>query len=327
MMGSRCLRGLVTLSIVLVEAFTAWPLTGKPLAGIIPPIVTPLVANDKIDVAGTRRLLDHILDSPVTGIFVLGTTGEFPSLSVAARTKFIQTCCDIVGDRVPVLVGITDAAMATTLELARVAKEAGASAVVLTTPYYFPLEQSEVKRHVEEVLKQVDLPVMLYNMPGLTKNTFAVDTLKELAVHPNIVGIKDSSGDIEYYAKICQLKQIRPDWTILMGPEHLLAESIRVGGDGGVNGGANVYPRIFAGVHQAAEKGDQNRVEQLMKHVETFQDVYKVGTPGFRYVSGTKCALELHGICGGTMAEPFGSYTEDQKKQIQDILANIPNDT
>jgi 4-hydroxy-tetrahydrodipicolinate synthase len=300
-----------------------WPKHG-PLQGIIPPIVTPLTEHDKIDGPGTRELLEHVIQAGVAGIFVLGTTGEFPYLSPSLRGDFVRLCCKLVGGRIPVLVGITDTSFATTIELAKVAKEAGATAVVLTTPFYFPLEQTEVLQYVEGVLENVELPVMLYNIPFLTNVWLEIDTLRTLTKHPKIFGIKDSSGDLEYFEKVCRLKEQRPDWTIMMGPEHLVPKAIKMGADGGVNGGANVEPELFVSVFKAAMQGDEARLEELMKRVVAFQAIYQVGTPGFRLVIATKCALSLKNICSDTMAEPFRPFQSKERQEVKNILDGLP---
>jgi dihydrodipicolinate synthase/N-acetylneuraminate lyase len=113
--------------------------------------------------------------------------------------------------------------------MAAAAKEAGATAVVLTTPFYFPLEQPDLLRYIRRVAQSIDdMPLLLYNMPVLTKVWFGMDTLKELSKEPNVVGMKDSSGGLEYFGRVCQ----RPDWTVFMGPEHLMVEAIRLCADG-----------------------------------------------------------------------------------------------
>ena len=212
--------------------------------GIIPPLVTPLLDRDKIDVDGTKRLLDHVIRGGVHGIFILGTTGEAPSLSYRLRRDFIQLVCDQVGEAVPVLVGITDTSIVESLDLATFARDAGAEAAVLTTPYYFPAGQTELIQYVESVVAESPLPLMLYNMPSMTKVWFEVDTLSKLTASSNIVGIKDSSGDLEYFQQILKLKEARPDWSMLIGPEHLTSQAVGFGGDGGVNGESQYFPRI-----------------------------------------------------------------------------------
>lgn len=291
--------------------------------GIIPPLVTPLSGRDSIDVEGTHRLLEHLIAGGVHGLFILGTTGEAPSLSYRLRRDFIELVCQVVGGRLPVLVGITDTAFVESMHVARVAHEAGASAVVLSTPYYFPAGQTELLQYVEHVIAELPLPLMLYNMPSLTKVWFEVDTLEKLSVHPQIVGVKDSSGDLDYFARLIPLKQRRPDWSIMIGPEHLTAQAVALGGDGGVNGGANIFPQLFVALYQAAVQGDLYRVEVLTQRVEKLQQIYTVGKYASRYIKATKCALSLLGICSDHMAEPFNHFLPPERARVAEILARI----
>ena len=159
--------------------------------------------------------------------------------------------------------------------------------------------------------------------PGLTQVWFAVDTLRELAKHSQIVGIKDSSGDIDYFAKICQLKELRPDWSIFVGPEHLLAQAVGLGGDGGVNGGANVDPELFVSACWAALNQDMDLCQEYMKRIDAFQAIYKVGAPGFRFVTATKCALAHKGICGDFVAPPLLPFSEEEKRELGVILESL----
>ncbi len=170
--------------------------TNTPLCGIVPPLVTPLADRDTLDQEGTERLLEHVISGGVAGVFILGTTGEAPSLSYRLRRDFIQLVCRIVGDRIPVLVGVTDTVFCRDHRTCRRGKRRGRVLAVLSTPYYFPAGQTELTRYVAHVVDELPLPLMLYNMPSLTKVWFEIDTLRELSRHDQIVGVKDSSGDI-----------------------------------------------------------------------------------------------------------------------------------
>jgi 4-hydroxy-tetrahydrodipicolinate synthase len=288
--------------------------------GIVPPLVTPLAGRDQIDEEGTRRLLEHVISGGVHGIFILGTTGEAPSLSYRLRREFIRLVCDVVQQRVPVFVGVTDTSFVESLALAEIAKEARADAVVLTTPYYFPAGQTELIQYITDVLQELPLPLMLYNMPSLTKVWFEIDTLRELSRCPEIIGVKDSSGDLKYFQQLVTLKQQRPDWSILIGPEHMTAESMRMGGDGGVNGGANLYPELFVELFDAVESGDERKVAVLSQRVERLQQIYDVGKYASRFIKATKCALSIQGICSDHMAEPFNHFLPPQRAEVQAIL-------
>jgi 4-hydroxy-tetrahydrodipicolinate synthase len=298
-------------------------MTIPSIRGIVPPMVTPLLDRDTIDTEGTRRLIDHLIAGGVSGIFILGTTGEAPSLSYRLRRDFIDLACQHVAGRVPVLCGVTDTSFVETIELAKFAQAAGVTTAVLSTPYYFPAGQTELMQYIDHVVAEIPLPLMLYNMPSLTKVWFEIETLRTLSHHDRIVGVKDSSGDIEYYEQLLTLRQQRPDWTFLIGPEHLMAASVRMGGDGGVNGGANIFPQLFTELFRAADVGDQSQVERLQQRVEKLQAIYDVGKYASRHIKATKCALSLLGICSDHMAEPFNHFLSPERAQVQAILAQM----
>src|SRR5262249_52367562 len=149
-----------------------------PLRGIIPPMITPLVDRDTLDAAGVDRLVEHLLAGGVHGIFILGTTGEAPSLSYRLRHELIARVCGPVAGRAAVLVGITDTSCVESVILANKAAAAGAQAVVLSAPYYFPAGQPELWEYIEDIAGELPLPVFLYNMPSHTKITFEPETVR-----------------------------------------------------------------------------------------------------------------------------------------------------
>lgn len=288
--------------------------------GIIPPLLTPLTDRDVLDVEGLERLLEHVLRAGVHGVFLLGTTGEAPSLSYRLRRELITRASQIVGRRVPVLVGITDTAFVESVQLAEHAAHAGAAAVVLSTPYYFPAGQTELTGYVRNMAASLPLPLVLYNMPSLTKVWFEFETLKSLADIDRIIGIKDSSGDLEYFARLMSLRTCRPDWSIMMGPEALLPEAMRLGADGGVAGGANVIPSVFVACYQAAMAHDMGRVEELASVINEFQRIYDIGKYASRHIKATKCAAALLGLCDDFMAEPFHRFHPADRERVRAIL-------
>jgi 2-dehydro-3-deoxy-D-pentonate aldolase len=296
-----------------------------PFSGIIPPIVTPLSGRDQIDHDGLHRLVEHMIAGGVHGLFVLGTTGEAPSLSYRLRRELISLVIKQVQGRVPVLVGITDTSFVESVGIAQHAAESDASAVVLATPYYFPAGQTELLGYVENLLPELPLPLMLYNMPSLTKVWFEIETIEKLSHHEKIVGLKDSSGDLAYYERAAELKRLRPDWSIMIGPEALLPQSMQLGGDGGVAGGANVFPRLFVDCYNACRANDTNRIAELSRVIQDWQRVYDIGKYASRHIKATKCCLSLLGICDDFMAEPFHRFNPPERSRVQEILQTIQN--
>jgi len=291
--------------------------------GIIPPLITPLLNRDTLDEAGLERLVEHVVSGGVSGLFILGTTGEAPSLGYRLRRTVIQRVCSQVAGRVPVVVGITDTAFVESVNLAHCAADCGATAAVLALPYYFPTSQAELVEYVEHMLPELPLPLLLYNMPTLTKVWFEIETLKRFAVDEKIVGIKDSSGDLDYYAQLCALKSERPDWNFLCGPEDKLIKSIALGGHGGVNGGANVLPKLFADAYQSAIDGDEARQIELQEQIEAFQAIYDIGKFASRHIKATKCAASILGLCDDFMAEPFHRFNQPERAKVAAILSKL----
>lgn len=174
-------------------------------------MITPLQDRDVLDVAGLERLIEHILAGGVHGLFILGTTGEAPSLSYRLRRELIERTCRQVRERVPVLVGVTDTAFVESVNLARHAADAGAAAVVLAPPYYFPAGQDELVEYVQHLVAELPLPVFLYNMPMMTKVVIEPDTIRRLRDQPRIMGVKDSSGDLAYFDQLLAVARARPE--------------------------------------------------------------------------------------------------------------------
>lgn len=290
--------------------------------GIIPPLVTPLADRDILDAEGFERLIEHVIAGGVHGLFVLGTTGEGPSLSHHLQREVVTRACQSVAGRVPVLVGITDPSFFESITLATHAAEAGADAVVLAPPYYFPAGQEELLDYLEELVPALPLPVMLYNMPAMTKLSYAPETIRRLADWPGVVGLKDSGGDLEYFRTVRQLTAEIEDFCLLVGPEEMLADAMAAGGDGGVSGGANVRPELFVRVYEAAVAGEPT--EQLMREVASLGRLYAIGeNPASAVVKGIKCALSLMGICHSRMAEPFREFDEAERARVEQLLGEI----
>lgn len=296
----------------------------RPFEGIIPPLITPLRARDELDVPGLERLIEHILAGGVNGLFVLGTTGEAPSLSYRLRRELIERTCRQVGGRVPVLVGITDTAFVEAVNLSQFAAEAGARALVLAPPYYYPNSQPELLEFVQHLTDELPLPLFLYNMPSHTKTVFEIETVRAAMQIPNVIGIKDSSANLIYFHELTSLLPERPDWSIFMGPEELLAESVFLGGHGGVCGGANLCPRLYVNLYEAAAARQFDRVSALQSQVMRISStLYRIGRHSSSFIKGVKCALNELGICDDFMAEPFHRFRDGERARVRACLQEL----
>jgi len=297
----------------------------KLLRGIIPPMVTPLKDRDTLDEPGLQRLVERILAGGVHGLFILGTTGEGPSLSHALRHELIGRTCKLVNGRVPVLVGITDTAFAESVNMACRAADAGAAAVVLAPPYYFPAGQAELLEYLKHLTADLPLPLLLYNMPTHTKLLFEPTTVRQAADIDGVIGLKDSSANMIYFHQLQTLLADRPDFALLVGPEELLAETLLLGGCGGVAGGANLVPKLYVDLYDAATRRDLDTTLALHQKVMQIRStIYSVGQyGGSSILKGIKCALSLLGVCDDFLAEPFHRFRAAQRDKIRRYLDEL----
>ena len=296
-----------------------------PLTGIIPPMITPLRDRDELDRAGLEKLIEHILAGGVSGLFILGTTGEGPSLSYRLRRELIQRVCQQVKNRVPILVGITDTAFVESVNLARHAADVGANALVVAPPYYLPEAQPELQEYLDHLVAELPLPLYIYNMPALTKVHFELDTVRRAMDNPRIIGLKDSSGDLNYFQSAAEIiKQHRPDWPLLIGPEEKLFDSLQVGGNGGVSGGANLFPKLYVKLVEAHRASERARAQALQQQIQRVSDsFYRVGRYSSSIIKGIKCVANCLGICDDFMAEPFHRFRAGERELVKARLKEV----
>jgi len=287
-------------------------------------MVTPLLDCVTIDQPGLERLVEHLIAGGVHGIFILGTTGEGPSLSQTLRHRTIEAAVRQVAGRVPVLVGITDTSVAASVDLAQFAADDGADAVVSSAPHYYRIAQPELLDYFQQLVKDLPLPLVLYNMPALTKVHFEPETIAQILSWEKVIGIKDSSGDLEYAAALTRLIPKRPDWTLMTGPEELLADALRAGVMGGVCGGANIFPQLYVDLYEADRLGDLQQVRKLHEDVlQISQLLYSIGRHDSAVIKGIKCALSCMEICNDCMAPPLHSFQRAERRIVQQRLEQI----
>ncbi|RPI27648.1 MAG: dihydrodipicolinate synthase family protein [Acidobacteria bacterium] len=294
---------------------------GIELSGIIPPLATPLTEQADLDCAALERLVEHVIQGGVSGMFLLGTTGEGPHLDPGIRFRMIKAVCKLAAGRVPVLVGLCDSSTSACLRIADQAAAEGASALVLTPPFYFPLSQEELLHYLERLVPQLPLPVFLYNIPSLTKIWVQPPTLLKIVANLPISGLKDSSGDMEYFAEVRRALPRATGFQLFCGPEEKLMEAVRLGADGGVCGGANLFPRLYVELFRSACAGFDDRAEHLQSEVRKMSEVVYSQTPdGSSYLRGLKSALEIVGICDGWLAEPLAPLDSPLRENIRRFL-------
>jgi len=299
--------------------------TKKKLHGIIPPLVTPLTGNETLDVESLERLIEHLIAGGVHGLFVLGTTGEEQSLSYNVRKQVIKEAQRINNGRLPLLVCISDTSLVESVRMAQYAAECGADAVVSAPPYYAAAGQPELIEFYDELVSHLPLPLFLYNMPSHVKVSFAPATIHRIAQNEKVVGLKDSSGSSVYFQSVMYAMRERPDFAMLVGPEEITGELVLLGADGGVNGGANMFPKLYVAMYDAAVAGNLQEVRRLQQIImQISASIYTVGRHSSSYLKGLKCALSVLGIINDDfLASPFNKFRTAERDKIVKALENL----
>lgn len=290
------------------------------LRGVVPPIATPLTVEEKVDEPGLRRLVQHLLEGGVHGIFAAGTTGEFALLRDEERRRAVELVVAEVGGKVPVFVGVGDASTARAEDRAREAKEWGADALVTLLPYYQPTGTvPEMVAHFAGVIGATDLPVLLYNIPQRVKDVVKIEAVAELLNHDQVVGMKDSGEDPYYFHRLMLMGSA--SFRVFQGSEGLAAGSLLLGCHGIVPGIGNLVPKLCVQLYDAAQAGDVEAVRRLHQDLMEINKIWWLeGTSG---LGAMKLALNLEGICLPHTARPQAEPSTGARARVEGELKKM----
>ncbi|MGQ7932593.1 dihydrodipicolinate synthase family protein [Paraburkholderia sp. D1E] len=270
------------------------------LHGIVPPVVTPLTEDMQIDAPSLRRVVRHLIDGGVHGLFILGSSSEVVFLDPARRADVIRIAVDEAAGRVPVIAGVIDTTTDRCVQHAKQAHELGVDGLVLTAPFYARTSQTEIIDHFCYVRDAVDLPLIAYDIPVCVNIKLERDTLHALYERKAIVALKDSSGDDGNMRMVMRDFASHPDFAVLTGSEITVDYAMLGGAHGAVPGLANVDPAGYVRLYEAARKGDwvAARAEQ-QRLIELFEIVFQAYPDVSRNASGVgafKTAMQMMGI-------------------------------
>lgn len=294
------------------------------LTGVNPALVTPFTEHDEVDETALRRLIRFAIDTlGVTGLVPAGSTGEFTSLSWEEQQKVIKIAIDEANGKVPVIAGTGTTGTKRTLELSQFAKDVGADACIIVTPFYMKPSERGLFKHYSEIASKIDYPIVLYNIPILTAVTFPRTVVEDLAdEHSNVVGIKDSSGNMSYLMELLErVKTLRQDFKILCGWDEIALPALAAGVDGLILASANFIGDEWIRIKKAIEQGrlgEARRLELEIHKITRF--ITKTGA------TGTKAALNFMGIEVGKPRLPLeigGSITYELREELRMELERI----
>ncbi len=283
--------------------------------GIIPPVATPMKDNEDLDLPRLKWFLDHLIGAGVHGVFVLGTNSEFYALDESEKQAVIATAVTHVRKRVPVYAGTGAETTREAVRLTRMAEREGVDGVSVITPYFVSPSQQEIHDHYRRIAEATSLPVLLYNNPSTTGGVkIDVDTVARLSQIPNILGIKDSSGDLQNTNEY--LRVVPERFAVLQGRDTLICASLLFGARGAVPATANVAPRLVVDIFEAFQRGDLEGSKQAQLKLNPVRLALTLGTaPG-----GVKAALTLLGMSIGPSRSPVAPLSPEKQQKMRAAL-------
>ena len=288
------------------------------IRGIIPPILTPMYEDERINEQELRNQVERMIAAGVHGIFAFGTNGESYALSEAEKERVLSIVVETTNHRVPVYAGSGCVTTADTIRMSKRAQELGADVLSVITPYFAAASQDELYAHYAEVGAAVDLPIVLYNIPARTGNALAPATVGRLAKDvPNIVGAKDSSGNFDNLKQYIEATSgLDKEFSVLSGNDSLILPALVFGGNGGIAGCANVFPGTMVEIYEAYQAGDLERAKKVQDSIRTLRAVFKYGNPN----TIIKIAAGLLGYPVGSCRRPFCKLSDEGMEQLKKAL-------
>lgn len=295
------------------------------IAGVLPPVVTPLRDDGSLDVASYERLIERLIGAGVDGLFVLGSTGEVAFCTDAMRRQVLAEAVRIVDRRVPLLAGVVDTQTARVLEHVRAAEQAGADAVVATAPFYAVTHTAQVRKHFEILGEQSGVPVYAYDIPVCVHSKLDPDMLVELGRSGAVAGVKDSSGDdISFRRLVLKNRDAGSPLTLFTGHEFVVDGAYLSGADGSVPGLGNVDPAGYVRLHRACAAGDWEAARREQDRLARLMEIClspRATTGWGAGVGAFKTALMLQGVLStNQVPEPFDALAGADVDAVRAIL-------
>jgi 4-hydroxy-tetrahydrodipicolinate synthase len=286
----------------------------KPIVGSIVALVTPMHEDGSLDFDGLRRLIDWHVAEGTDCIGVVGTTGESPTVSIEEHCEIVRVAVEHAAGRVPVMAGTGGNATSEAIELTRYAKRVGADCTLQVVPYYNKPSQEGMYRHFRAVAEAVDLPVVLYNVPGRTVADLQHETVMRLAQVPGVVAIKEATGNIERGARL--IRERPQGFSVYSGDDGSAIALMLLGGQGNVSVSANVAPRLMHEMCLAAIEGDLQRAREIhMRLLSLHRLLFCEPSP-----AAAKWALSRLGRCQPHLRLPLLPLTDGGQALVQQAL-------
>jgi dihydrodipicolinate synthase/N-acetylneuraminate lyase len=292
------------------------------LTGILPALPTAFNTDGSVDFNGTREVVRYVLRAGVHGLWAFGSSAEFTCLAEEERRQILEVIIGEAASRVPVVVGIDDRDLRKVARYAETAALTGATACFVIAPSYYTLTEDETLRYFEYVAERCPLPLVIYDNPSVTKKKIDPRAWMKVANCKKFVALKDSSGDFVRFLSLLAAARSKTSWSVLQGDERLVGVSLLIKAHGAVAALANVFPRLFLEIYNAAMEQKLERVGALQEEILATAKLFEVlgkDTDGSFFAS-LKAGLEVLGLCKRWVAVPFCPVADKDLPKIEKFL-------
>ena len=288
----------------------------KKYYGVIIPAVTPLTADHKLDKAAVKKILDSFYKYNVSP-FILGTTGESASLSAGLKIEYVKEAGRNKKPGTILYAGISSNVLSESVEFSKLCADNGVDAVAATLPYYFPLTESQMKKHFEHLADKSSLPLIIYNIPATIHMSIPLSIIDELSHHPNVIATKDSERNEERLKQSLELWKDRQDFGHFLGWSAKSAEALINGSDGLIPSTGNLIPEIYSEMLEAVESGNHQKAYEMQKLSDMYGTIYQSGKTLGESLWALKVLMKEKGLCESVVMPPLQSLNNEEENKLK----------
>ncbi len=288
------------------------------LSGIFVPHVTPFKKDGSIDFESLKTCIKYWIESGLSGLVTLGSNGEFPYLMREEKIELIRFVVEQVDGKVPVIAGTGEPSTFETIKLSKEVEDLGVDALLIVQPYYYKPSNEELIAHYSEILNSIDVPVILYNMPKFTGYNMGVEVVEKLVnEYSNIIGIKDSSGNIHQMIEL--IRTVGDKISILAGNADLILTTLMFGGKGAIVAIANFMPEIAVNLFTAFKQGNHEEAKRMQLIINRATSILNK----YNQIAAVKALINLRGLPGGVPRKPILPLKGEEIKILRKFLEEL----
>jgi len=286
--------------------------------GVYAAMATPINRDGDVDPVGIRNVVNYLFENGVDGLSILGSTGEGPSLTIGQRQHALEASLEAANGRGAVFTGAASSVVSEVIASLKTIAGTGAQGALVPPPYYYRLDTEGIIGYYQRIAEASPVPIIMYNIPSMTKLQIPLQAVRVLIAHPNVMGLKDSSGDFGYFSSLARIARESEGFTLYTGSDTMLAASLFVGGHGIIGGAVNVVPDVMAAIYRAYQQGDTANAVALAEKVVQANAAMQVGT----FPAPMKGQYVLKGLCERYTAAPIPPLTDAEMEQLRHQLTD-----